>query len=98
VRRRNVSSHIETLDEGQTVESGGFIELSEEQESLPRNKELIEEGLLIEVDEGEGPTEPAEQLAKEKGVDLAQVSGTGSGGSITKSDVEKYINEQEGGS
>lgn len=31
------------------------------------------------------------EYAEEKGIDIRQVPGSGSGGSITKPDVEKYL-------
>ena len=37
----------------------------------------------------------AKMLAKKHGVDLAEVAGTGSGGQITKEDVEKYISRSQ---
>lgn len=36
-------------------------------------------------------TEPAKELAEEKGVPLEQVEGSGSGGKILKSDVEDIL-------
>jgi pyruvate/2-oxoglutarate dehydrogenase complex dihydrolipoamide acyltransferase (E2) component len=36
-------------------------------------------------------TEAAVELAAEHGVDLADVAGTGSDGSVTKSDVQEHL-------
>lgn len=37
------------------------------------------------------------QLAKEQGVDLSQVGGTGAGGRVTKKDVQDFIAQSKGG-
>jgi pyruvate dehydrogenase E2 component (dihydrolipoamide acetyltransferase) len=37
----------------------------------------------------------AKQLAKEKGIDLSQVQGTGDGGRIVKSDVDNFVPKQQ---
>jgi pyruvate/2-oxoglutarate dehydrogenase complex dihydrolipoamide acyltransferase (E2) component len=37
----------------------------------------------------------AKMLAKQKGVDLAEVTGTGPGGQITREDVEKYLAQSQ---
>lgn len=39
-------------------------------------------------------TEAAEKLAKENGIDLSTLIGSGAGGNITKADVEKAIAEK----
>ncbi len=44
------------------------------------------------VEESAGPVSPlVRRMARENNVDLAQVSGTGAGGRITKQDVEDYL-------
>jgi pyruvate/2-oxoglutarate dehydrogenase complex dihydrolipoamide acyltransferase (E2) component len=97
VKYRFVGDHLETLDDGQGLAPGDFTELSEDQEKGDRASELIKDGQLIPIDEGEGPTEPATKLAKENNVDLAQVHGTGAGGRITKEDVQSYIDKTKEG-
>lgn len=68
----------------------------------PNVQARIKAGLLIKVkavevvetaDAEEQPdaTPAAVELAKEKGIDLASVTGTGADGRITKSDVENAI-------
>ncbi|MFD2724434.1 E3 binding domain-containing protein [Ignatzschineria indica] len=42
-------------------------------------------------------SQAARDFARENGVDLNEVIGTGSGGSITKPDVEKYLDEKNQG-
>ncbi len=64
----------------------------------PYNRSKIERGVFVEVEEPEAAeaapavavdaTDAAQALAAEKGVDLAQVKGTGKGGRIVESDVE----------
>jgi pyruvate/2-oxoglutarate dehydrogenase complex dihydrolipoamide acyltransferase (E2) component len=77
-------------------------DLSEEDISDPHNAALIEEGTLMSLDEAANPdaTDSAAQLAEENGVNLAEITGTGVGGRITKEDVERHLaetSEQEGG-
>jgi pyruvate/2-oxoglutarate dehydrogenase complex dihydrolipoamide acyltransferase (E2) component len=55
---------------------------------------LATEGQHFEV-HSEGPTvsDAARKLAEESGVDLAEIEGSGTNGSITKPDVEAAIEE-----
>jgi len=39
----------------------------------------------------------AKKLAKEKGINIELISGTGDGGRITKSDIERYLHKAAGG-
>ena len=48
-----------------------------------------EEGVVIDVTEG------AQDLAAAYGVDLTEVVGTGSGGRITKADVESHLESED---
>jgi pyruvate/2-oxoglutarate dehydrogenase complex dihydrolipoamide acyltransferase (E2) component len=48
-----------------------------------------------EEDDGPNATAGAVELAEENGVDLSSVEGTGSGGRVTKADVENYLASQE---
>lgn len=43
-------------------------------------------------------TPAAQKLAKEQGIDLAEITGTGSGGQITEADVRKHISTRSSGS
>jgi pyruvate dehydrogenase E2 component (dihydrolipoamide acetyltransferase) len=48
-----------------------------------------------ESDEEQGPLSPlVRKMAREYGIDLAQVKGTGAGGRITKQDVEAHMSSQ----
>jgi 2-oxoglutarate dehydrogenase E2 component (dihydrolipoamide succinyltransferase) len=48
-----------------------------------------------EVEEGAGRASPSvRRLAQEYGLDLAEVSGSGSGGRITRDDVERLVRDQ----
>lgn len=97
MRYRFVGTHLEDLDEGPSLAPGDFIELTDAQAKMDRASSLIDDGLLIEVDEGKGPTEAAAKLAKAEKVDLSQVKGTGEGGRVTEPDVKAYIDEQKKG-
>jgi 2-oxoglutarate dehydrogenase E2 component (dihydrolipoamide succinyltransferase) len=48
-----------------------------------------------ETDGRERVTPVAKRLAEDKGVDISKVTGTGSGGRVTKQDVEAYSEKQE---
>jgi 2-oxoglutarate dehydrogenase E2 component (dihydrolipoamide succinyltransferase)/2-oxoisovalerate dehydrogenase E2 component (dihydrolipoyl transacylase) len=83
------------VQEGQTVPVGTLLARLEEQ--------IVPSGIVNRVGgvvvrpmgppgEGEDHYSPAvRQLAKEHGVDLARVTGTGAGGRVTKKDVLDYI-------
>jgi hypothetical protein len=51
MRYRNVSNHIEDLDDGRVIEPGGYVELDDDATDADHNKRLIEEGQLIEAPE-----------------------------------------------
>jgi pyruvate/2-oxoglutarate dehydrogenase complex dihydrolipoamide acyltransferase (E2) component len=56
----------------------------------------LDEGLFAEVREPElDVTEEAEELAREQGLDLGKVAGSGQNGRITKGDVEKAVKDRE---
>ena len=88
------------VQEGETVPVGTLLA---KLESTPPS-EVINRvgGVVVRAREstpgGEGHHSPAvRQLAKDHGVDLSQVVGTGAGGRVTKKDVEDYLAHNSGG-
>lgn len=54
----------------------------------------VPEPKVVEVQEIPA-TQGARELAVENGIDLAMISGTGSGGQIIKPDIQKYLKSME---
>lgn len=91
---RVLSNHPENLSCGQMVAPGETSDRVDPQD--PHDRRLIESGKLALVGEqGINATGPAVEKADELGVDLNEVSGTGSGGRITVEDVEAKADETE---
>jgi 2-oxoglutarate dehydrogenase E2 component (dihydrolipoamide succinyltransferase) len=97
----------ETVNVGEvigTIGEGDGAALGEEQEKQPQAEqeepEAEESGDETsnghrELEDGAGRASPSvRKLAQEYEVDLAEVSGSGSGGRITRDDVERLIREQ----
>jgi hypothetical protein len=61
---KSVSSHVEDLANGRTVEPGGVVSLTGEEQDDPHNKRLIDEGVFIVVEE---PTHEKKTTQKEGG-------------------------------
>lgn len=82
------------VPEGQTVPVGTLlarIESTPPSEVINRVGGVVVRPMEPPAD-GEDRHSPAvRQLAKEQGVDLSQVKGTGAGGRVTKKDVQDYI-------
>jgi pyruvate/2-oxoglutarate dehydrogenase complex dihydrolipoamide acyltransferase (E2) component len=82
------------VQEGETVPVGTLLARIE---STPPSEVINRVGGSVvrpmePTSEGEDRYSPAvRQLAKEQGVDLAQVIGTGAGGRVTKKDVQDFI-------
>lgn len=61
------------------------------EESAPQSQESDSKGGYLEPSINRESAAPAvKKLAKEKGIPLSQIKGSGPGGRITKADVEKY--------
>jgi 2-oxoglutarate dehydrogenase E2 component (dihydrolipoamide succinyltransferase) len=94
----------ETVNVGETIGTigDGAAPAEEEQEEQPQPEQPEAEDTgdetsngHREVEDGAGRASPSvRKLAQEYDVDLAEVSGSGSGGRITRDDVERLIREQ----
>lgn len=94
---RFVGDHPDVLADGRPVAPGEFVELTDEDMQDPHNADKIEQGLFLTLDDGDHPlaSPEAEQLAEEHNIPLTDVAGSGSGGRILVSDVERRITELE---
>ncbi len=101
----NVGEVIGTIGEGSEAGDGApEQQAEEEQEEQPQAEAVQEERPQAEAEEQDGHREVEDgagraspsvrKLAQEYEVDLAQVTGSGSGGRITRDDVERLIREQ----
>lgn len=103
-----VLAHI-LRQEGEDVQIGdvlGEIETTATEEA-PEQEKIVEHAAPVTVQnivteaqtqdrvDGERATSVATRMAREQGVDLAQVHGTGPSGRVTKSDVESYVAQQQ---
>ena len=86
------------VPEGETVPVGTLLARIE---SAPPAEVINRVGGVVlrhmePAPEGEGHHSPAvRQLAKEQGVDLSQVTGTGVGGRVTKKDVQDFLERRK---
>ena len=99
----NVGEVIGTIGEGNgAAPEEPEAEAEEQEEEKPQAEHLEPEEVggeesngHREVEDGAGRASPSvRKLAQEYEVDLAEVSGSGSGGRITREDVERLIREQ----
>ena len=101
----NVGEVIGTIGEGSEAGDGAAPAETEDQEEQPRAEEEQPEPEAEEaedtsnghreVEDGAGRASPSvRKLAQEYEVDLAEVTGSGSGGRITRDDVERLIRAQ----
>jgi 2-oxoglutarate dehydrogenase E2 component (dihydrolipoamide succinyltransferase) len=72
------------------AEAGEAVEEAETAE-----EEAVEADGHREVEDGVRASPSVRKLAREYGIDLAEVSGSGSGGRVTREDVERLIREQD---
>jgi 2-oxoglutarate dehydrogenase E2 component (dihydrolipoamide succinyltransferase) len=96
----NVGEVIGTIGEGD-----GQPAAEPEEEEAPEEEERVEPTEAEAEEEADGHREVEEvraspsvrKLAQEYAIDLAEVSGSGSGGRVTREDVERLIREQDRG-
>jgi 2-oxoglutarate dehydrogenase E2 component (dihydrolipoamide succinyltransferase) len=96
----NVGEVIGTIGEGDGRPAEPETEAPEEEERTEQPQAVAE----TEAEETDGHREMEEvraspsvrKLAREYGIDLAEISGSGSGGRVTREDVERSIREQSG--
>ncbi len=96
----NVGEVIGTIGEGDGRPAEPETEAPEEEERAEQPQAVAE----TEAEETDGHREMEEvraspsvrKLAREYGIDLAEISGSGSGGRVTREDVERSIREQSG--
>jgi 2-oxoglutarate dehydrogenase E2 component (dihydrolipoamide succinyltransferase) len=91
---------------GEDVKIGevlGRIEPASEEEPVDKVEEKVKEPLAeeaeqqLESNEKEAQSTPlARRLAEKEDIDLSQVNGSGSGGRVTKKDLEKYLSQVKG--
>ncbi|WP_273844729.1 2-oxoglutarate dehydrogenase complex dihydrolipoyllysine-residue succinyltransferase [Rubrobacter calidifluminis] len=95
----NVGEVIGTIAEGDGAQPAAEEETAEAQEREEPEAAPAEIGEATnghrEAEEGARRASPAvRKLAREYGVDLSEIEGSGSGGRITREDVERVIREQ----
>lgn len=95
----NVGEVIGTLGEGDGSEAPAAEEVEEapEEEQAEQPDETADEDGHREVENGVRASPSVRKLAQEYDIDLGEVSGSGSGGRVTREDVERLIREQSGG-
>jgi 2-oxoglutarate dehydrogenase E2 component (dihydrolipoamide succinyltransferase) len=95
------------VPKGGDVKVGDVLALIDEKAGQPEKESVAEKSPLPEKEamrsngrEAERQTAPqvtpvASRLAKEKGVDVSAVTGTGNDGRVTRADVESFLQSQE---
>jgi pyruvate/2-oxoglutarate dehydrogenase complex dihydrolipoamide acyltransferase (E2) component len=100
---RGVEYDGEETEDGGPTQEGATVPEESEDETPPGDPETPEgtagdggDGGQEPPPAGPDPSDAAVALAKEKGVDLADVKGTGKDDRVTQADVQKYLAEKEG--
>ena len=93
----DIGAVVAKIEEGEAPAGGEKSESSDSDES-----EAVDSKAESDSDEGEAEdhgdirvTPVAKKIAEDKGVDLSKISGTGTGGKITKSDVMAVVDGGE---
>lgn len=85
------------VPEGETVPVGtllGRLETSPATEVINRVGGVVVRPMELGAKEGEHVSPAVRHVAQEYGVDLAQVTGTGAGGRVTKKDILDFVSKQ----
>jgi 2-oxoglutarate dehydrogenase E2 component (dihydrolipoamide succinyltransferase) len=94
----DVLAVIDEEAEAGTSKNGTSAETAEPEASkgpeTAEEKEAEKEPAAAQADDRERVTPVAKRLAEDKGVDVSKVTGTGTGGRVTKQDVEAYSEKQ----
>jgi 2-oxoglutarate dehydrogenase E2 component (dihydrolipoamide succinyltransferase) len=99
----NVGEVIGSIGDGQPAAEPETEEETEEEEQAEQPEAETEVTVAgetdghREMDDGVRASPSVRKLAREYDIDLAAVSGSGSGGRVTREDVERLIREQGGG-
>jgi 2-oxoglutarate dehydrogenase E2 component (dihydrolipoamide succinyltransferase) len=83
------------VQEGEDVKVGDVLGLIDEKVEEPEKESVQNNGRERERQSAPQVSPVASRLAKEKGVDVGEINGTGGDGRVTKSDVEQFLQTKE---